>query len=90
MRNLKHLANMVETCDGQFLRFDLEYQQVNICVIFAVVGLRVKCRGRTAVMDWMGLSQWILYSVLICIRRSHMCLHCSSILPVYQHVGFLW
>jgi hypothetical protein len=51
---------MVETCDGQFLRFDLEYQQVNICVIFAVVWLRVKCRGRTAVMDWMGLSQWIL------------------------------
>lgn len=60
VRNLKHLANMVETCDGQFLRFDLEYQQVNICVIFAVVWLRVKCRGRTAVMDWMGLSQWIL------------------------------
>jgi hypothetical protein len=28
VRNLKHLANMVETCDGQFLRFDLEYQQI--------------------------------------------------------------
>jgi hypothetical protein len=28
VRNLKHLAKMVESCEEQFLRFDLEYQQV--------------------------------------------------------------
>ncbi|CAK9215692.1 unnamed protein product [Sphagnum jensenii] len=28
VRNLKHLANMVENCGDQFLRFDLEYQQI--------------------------------------------------------------
>ncbi|KAG6547502.1 hypothetical protein Mapa_010950 [Marchantia paleacea] len=28
VRNLKHLANMVENCEDQFLRFDLEYQQI--------------------------------------------------------------
>ena len=28
VRNLKHLANMVEKCTDPYLRFDLEYQQV--------------------------------------------------------------
>lgn len=28
VRNLKHLANMVEKCADPFLRFDLEYQQI--------------------------------------------------------------
>jgi hypothetical protein len=37
VRNLKHLANMVENCRDQFLRFDLEYQQVNFHVIFSLV-----------------------------------------------------
>jgi hypothetical protein len=37
VRNLKHLANMVENCGDQFLRFDLEYQQVNFHVIFFLV-----------------------------------------------------
>jgi hypothetical protein len=37
VRNLKHLANMVENCGDQFLRFDLEYQQVNFHVIFSLV-----------------------------------------------------
>ncbi|KAL3685912.1 hypothetical protein R1sor_003934 [Riccia sorocarpa] len=28
VKNLKHLATMVENCEDQFLRFDLEYQQI--------------------------------------------------------------
>lgn len=28
MKNLKNLASMVESCNDEFLRFDLEYQQV--------------------------------------------------------------
>lgn len=28
MKNLKSLASMVESCDDEFLKFDLEYQQV--------------------------------------------------------------
>lgn len=28
VKNLKSLANMVESCDDEFLKFDLEYQQV--------------------------------------------------------------
>ncbi|CAM6105357.1 unnamed protein product [Calypogeia fissa] len=28
VRNLKHLVKMVENCEDQFLRFDLEYQQI--------------------------------------------------------------
>lgn len=38
VRNLKHLAIMVEKCTDPFLRFDLEYQQVSflyarLCVL---------------------------------------------------------
>ncbi|QHO16078.1 hypothetical protein S83_032026 [Arachis hypogaea] len=29
MKNLKSLATMVENCDDEFLKFDLEYQQAN-------------------------------------------------------------
>lgn len=29
MKNLKSLANMVENCDDEFLKFDLEYDQVS-------------------------------------------------------------
>ena len=28
MKNLKSLANMVESCEDEYLKFDLEYQQV--------------------------------------------------------------
>lgn len=28
VKNLKSLANMVESCDGEYLKFDLEYQQI--------------------------------------------------------------
>lgn len=30
IKNLKHLAEMVENYDGEFLQFDLEYQQVSL------------------------------------------------------------
>jgi hypothetical protein len=33
VRNLKHLASMVEKCTDPFLRFDLEYQQVRYIIL---------------------------------------------------------
>jgi hypothetical protein len=47
VRNLKHLANMVENCGDQFLRFDLEYQQVNFHVIFSLVTQRIQACALT-------------------------------------------
>ena len=44
VRNLKHLANMVEKCTDPFLRFDLEYQQV----IFYMPG----CAFCYVMMSW--------------------------------------
>lgn len=43
MKNLKSLASMVESCDDEYLKFDLEYDQVNmILAIFVLYWLKLQ------------------------------------------------
>ena len=36
VKNLKSLANMVESCEDEFMKFDLDYDQVSLSLSFSL------------------------------------------------------
>ncbi|MBA0860774.1 hypothetical protein Goshw_021110, partial [Gossypium schwendimanii] len=50
VKNLKSLANMVDNCNDEYLRFDLEYQQLILNFATQIVVLHAKA-AKAATLD---------------------------------------
>jgi hypothetical protein len=92
VKNLRHLADMVENCEDEFLRFDLEYQQVVSfipCSMVATLNLLVLCSNYYYLILFKALKcdmgVFNFYRLLFWEQKNRR----KQLLIFLQHIAYL-